>query len=190
MTHVRIGDIDLDVINRDSILETLPHVCASRYENDQLIKHNTGIYPVDIPADETTRLSLSDYKSPEMKKYPKIDFIHYSVLSDFLSNKHLETLMNLEPDWELLKNPEFVSQLTQVHKWGELLRRKNVNSVDKLAMFLGIIRPGKEYLKNKSWEEIEKHVWNDEQNGYVFKKSHAYGYALTIVAIMNLKSGK
>lgn len=189
--QLTIGDIDLDVINRDDILSNLPHVVAARKTKDGvLVKHNTGIYPIDLPADSKTRLCLFDYKSEEIKNYPKIDFIHYSAINVFLSNKHITHLLNIEPNWSLLLNKEFVEELTQIHNHYDLLSKMNVDSVDKLAMFLGIIRPGKEYLRYKNWNFIEKNVWKDENNGYSFKKSHAYGYALTIVALMNLKSGE
>lgn len=179
---VEIGDIDLDVINRNDILNELPHVIVSRNENGIIKKHNTGVYVQNVPYDPLTNLSIDDYKS---EKYIKIDFLHFNVLSRFHSNNQINNLLEIEPNWELLKDKEFVENCIHIHKWYDLIKNMNVNSVDKLAMFLGIIRPGKEYLRNKNWETIENNVWKEEKHGYLFKKSHAYGYALTIILYMN-----
>lgn len=174
--QIHLGDIDIDVADRDVILRELPHTCV----NLKGKKHNTSICVHDIPFDPETGLSEPEYK---------IDIINYGVLKKFLSNDQLTKLIELEPDWELLKDREFVEQTTHIHRWYDLIKTKNINSVDRMAMFLGIIRPGKEHLKNSNWDRIEKEVWLPTEK-YNFKKSHAYGYALTIVALMNLYSGK
>ena len=184
---ILIGDVDIDVIDRNKILSELKHIPATRFENENKLKHNTGIYVQDVPVDYETGNASFDHKSNH--DATKIDLINFSVLGSFVSNEQIEKLISIEPDWSLLKDKDFVESTTHIHKWYDLIKRKNVDSVDKLAMFLGIIRPGKEKIRNKSWEEIEKDVWVNHNNGYFFKKSHAYGYALTVVALMNLKSG-
>jgi hypothetical protein len=184
---ILIGDVDIDVVDRNKVLSELKHIPATRFENEKKLKHNTGIYVQDVPIDFETGNASFDHKTNE--DATKIDIINFSVLGVFVSNDQIEKLINIEPDWSLLKDREFVENTTHIHKWFDLVKKKNINSVDKLAMFLGIIRPGKEKLRHKSWEEIEKDVWVNHHDGYFFKKSHAYGYALTIVALMNIKSG-
>jgi hypothetical protein len=184
---ILIGDVDIDVYDRTKVLLELKHIPATRFENKKKLKHNTGIYVQDVPIDYETGNASFDHKSNV--NATKIDIINFSALGSFVSNDQITKLINIEPDWNLLKNKEFVESTTHIHKWYDLIKRKNVNSVNKLAMFLGIIRPGKEKLRNMSWEQIEKDVWKNHGDGYIFKKSHAYGYALTIVAIMNIKSG-
>jgi DNA polymerase III alpha subunit len=67
------------------------------------------------------------------------------------------------------------------------LKRLKPQSVEQIAMILAIIRPAKSYLKNSSWAEIEKNVWEKDEDGqYQFKKSHAISYALSIVVQLNL----
>lgn len=187
--QISIGDIDIDVQNRDKILNEIYHIPATRIENE-VTKHNTGVYVQDIPYNPLTGYADFDYRDEDYKSCTKIDFIRFSTLDNFISNKQLCNLIDIDPDWTLLKDKEFVEGTTHIHKWYELIKNMNINSVDKLAMFLGIIRPGKEYLRNKNWKEIEEKVWSNEGEGYSFKKSHAYGYALTIVALMNLKRGR
>jgi hypothetical protein len=184
---ILIGDVDIDVVDRNKVLSELKHIPATRFENGKKLKHNTGIYVQDVPIDHETGHASFDHKSND--DATKIDIINFSVLGVFVSNHQIEKLINIEPDWSLLKDREFVESTTHIHKWFDLVKKKNINSVDKLAMFLGIIRPGKEKLRNKSWEDIEKDIWVNHSDGYFFKKSHAYGYALTIVALMNIKSG-
>lgn len=184
---ILIGDVDIDVVDRNKVLLELKHVPATRIEKNQHIKHNTGIYVQNVPINYLTGNASFDHK--ENEHVTKIDIINFSVLGSFVSNEQIETLINIEPDWSLLKDKTFVENTTHIHKWYDMIKKKNIDSVDKLAMFLAIIRPGKEKLRNKTWEEIEKEVWINRHDGYFFKKSHAYGYALTIVALMNIKSG-
>jgi hypothetical protein len=53
-------------------------------------------------------------------------------------------------------------------------------------MFLAVIRPGKKHLLGKTWNEVSKTIWEKEENGYSFKKSHSYSYAHLVVVNMNL----
>lgn len=185
---ITIGDIDIDVVDRTEVLLELKHIPAVRVENGILKKHNTGVYVQDIEFDCKTGYAKFDHKEDDT--HVKIDFLNFSALKKFLSNDQLEKLSNMEPDWSLLKDRSFVEDTIHIHKWADLLYIMNVNSLDKLAMFLGIIRPGKEHLRGKSWSIIEENVWKSTDGKYQFKKSHAYSYALTIIALMNLKLGR
>jgi hypothetical protein len=53
-------------------------------------------------------------------------------------------------------------------------------------MFLAVIRPSKRHLANKSWLEIAKNVWDRDEDGYVFRKSHAVAYAHLVAVNMLL----
>lgn len=185
---IKIGDIDIDVVDRDVVLQELKHIPAIRLENDIIKKHNTGVYVQDIEFDPSTGYAIFDHK--EKNDLIKVDFLNFNALKKFISNDQLEKLSNMDPDWTLLQDKDFVEDTIHIHNWFDNLKDMNVDSVDKLAMFLGIIRPGKEYLRGKPWNVIERSVWNSDNSKYSFKKSHAYSYALTIVALMNLKMGR
>ena len=181
---VELGDVDIDVPDREKVLNLIDHIVAMRIDKGKKVKHNTGVYVQNIEQDIETGLSLIDHENEIAQK---VDILNFSPLERFRSNEQLQHLISIEPDWGLLKNKEFVQKTTHIHKWFDMISKMNIDSVEKLAMFLAIIRPSKEYLRNKSWDYIEKNVWKDEGKGYTFKKSHAFGYALTIVAYMNLR---
>jgi hypothetical protein len=60
-------------------------------------------------------------------------------------------------------------------------------SVIELAMVLAMIRPGKNYLIGKTWDEVKESIWRPEQE-YYWKKAHAISYAIALVVHMNLLS--
>lgn len=181
-------DVDIDVYDRDMALEGLEHVRASIIRDDGSVeKHNTGVYFQPIPKDPLTNRALIDHKDAEERGYFKIDFLNVSLYKDVRDEQHLNSLLNKEPDWELLTDELFVSQLFHIGNHYALIKKLSPKSVDQLAAALAIIRPAKKYLENKSWNEIEKDVWvKPKDESYFFKRSHAVAYALAIVVQMNL----
>ena len=179
-------DIDIDFADRDKALEQLAHSRAIIVRDGKTDKHNTGVYFQDIPKDPATKLATIDYKEAEDLGYFKVDFLNAGVYDGVNSNDHLQRLLEREPRWELLQEPEFVKLLFHVGDYASLLKEYKPSSVDQLAMILAIIRPGKKHLQGKSWEEIEKDVWvRPSDNTYFFKKSHSVSYAMAIVVQMN-----
>ena len=62
-----------------------------------------------------------------------------------------------------------------------------VNTIEKLAMFLAVIRPANRHLIGKPWAEVEKTVWQKPTDGtYYFKKAHAISYSHLVVVNINL----
>jgi DNA polymerase III alpha subunit len=59
------------------------------------------------------------------------------------------------------------------------------SSIEQLAMFIALLRPGKRHLIGKSWQTIEAEIWIPTEK-YYFKKSHAIAYATSIVVQLNL----
>jgi len=56
-------DVDIDVFNRDVLLEKLQHVTARIKRNgDEYVKHNTGVYFQRIPYDPITNIATIDHK--------------------------------------------------------------------------------------------------------------------------------
>ena len=93
-----------------------------------------------------------------------------------------------EPTWERLKEKEFVEKLIHLNRQYNVLQRmpEPITSIPRLAMFLAVIRPAKRSLIGRTYKDINKTVWIDENIGYTFKKSHAVAYAQLVVVHMNL----
>jgi hypothetical protein len=112
------------------------------------------------------------------------------VYDKFTTRTEVENSINKEPDWSLLKNPLIVKELPHINNYSEMiLGLPDITSVEELAMFIALIRPGKKYLiddvKKNGWKSIEDRIWIKEDNGFQFKKSHSIAYALSIVSCLN-----
>jgi len=178
-------DIDIDFANRDEILSKLKHRVAKLNKEK---KHNTGVYATEIPHNPVDNLSTIDYKTAEERGYFKLDFLNVSIYKGIKDEQHLQQLMEKEPIWELLKHPEFTSQVFHLSGNEELVSTLEPSSIEQLAAVLAIIRPSKRYLaKDVDWDRINREVWTKpEDGGYYFKKAHAVSYAMACVVHMNL----
>lgn len=181
------GDVDIDVANRDEILSGLRHVGASVIKDDVKRKHNVGVYFQSIPNDPTTNLSNVDYKDAESLGYQKIDILNNTIYEGIKSEEHLDRLVAAEPVWELFEHKAVVEKLFHISKYNDLVARLKPKSIEDLAMILAIIRPAKAHLRDKSWEKIKAEVWLDTNEGYAFKRSHSYSYAMAIIVQLNLQ---
>jgi len=177
-------DIDIDFADRDIVLSKIQHRVAV-INNEK--KHNTGVYVTEIPHNPVDNHSTIDYKTAEDRGYFKLDFLNVSIYKDVKDDKHLTTLMETEPLWELLQHEEFVDQLFHLNGHTSILKQTCPTSVEQLAAVLAMIRPAKRHLIGKTWTEIMKEVWTKPENDeYYFKKAHAFSYAMAVVVHMNL----
>ena len=184
-------DVDIDVQDRDKVLEKLKHIPASIIQNGEIKKHNTGVYFTDIPTHPFTNFANIDYKEAEDRGYFKLDFLNVGVYEKVKNEKHLQELIEQEPNWSLLDHKEVVEQLFHIHNHFDIVNKLNPKSVEQLAAVLAIIRPAKRNLLNRSWVEINSEVWvKPKDDTYYFKKSHAIGYALAICVQLNLLSSQ
>ncbi len=181
-------DIDIDVLSRDKLLKNLPHIDARiDREDDEYVKHVTGVYFQKIPYDPLTNMATIDHKDANEIGYMKIDFLNNSVYKGVRDEEHLNQLAAEEPQWDLLEYEDIVNKLVHIHNYADLVKRLKPTSIPQLAMILALIRPGKAHLRNKTWAEIEKDVWVKPTDGsYYFKKSHSFAFALSIVVQLNL----
>ena len=178
-------DIDIDLKNRDDVLNKLKHIPASIITNT-VKKHNTGVYFHDIPHDPTTNLSTINYKEAEELGYFKLDLLNVNIYEHVKDEAHLNRLLERNPDWTLLLHKEIVQQLFHIHDHYEIVSQMKPTSIDQLAMVLAIIRPAKRHLLGQPWLVIEEQVWQKPRDGsYYFKKSHAISYAYAITVQLN-----
>lgn len=180
-------DIDIDLKNREDILEKLPHIPASIIRDGEIKKHNTGVFFHQMPVDPLTGLASVDYKEAEERGLFKIDLLNLSLYDKVRDEDHLITLINKEPLWEMFDDKDIVGQLFHLHGHFDIVEKMKPRTLEELAMVLAIIRPAKRYLLGKSWDEVRKEIWEKPEDGsYAFKKSHSFGYSLAIIVQMNL----
>jgi hypothetical protein len=181
------SDIDIDFGDRDKILEHIKHIPAAMRKANPMRKHATGIHVTDIPYDAINNMANIDYSIAESRGYLKLDLLNVHVYDKVRDEKHLTELMR-EPNWDKLNDREFVEKLIHLGNHYQSIQRmpEPVDSIPRLAMFLAIIRPAKKHLVGLPWREVAKTVWDKNDEGYSFKKSHSVGYAHLVVVHMNL----
>ena len=180
-------DIDIDVIDRDSVLTHFRHITASIKKKNEYTKHNSGVYLQPIPYDPVSGLASIEYKEAEERGYFKLDFLNNSLYEGVKDEKHLDELIAKEPIWDLLQHADVVKNLAHVHNHLDVLKVMKPQSIEELAEVLAVIRPAKRHLLNESKETISKEVWKKpEDDSYFFKKAHAFAYAVSIVVQLNL----
>lgn len=181
------SDIDIDFADRNQVLKHIEHIPAAMRNVKPIRKHATGIHVTKIPIDPINRMSAIDYSEAEERGYLKLDFLNVHVYTNVKDEKHLIDLMR-DPNWENLQKREFVEKLIHLNNQFDNIQRmpEPIDSIPKLAMFLAMIRPGKKHLLGKPWNEVSKTIWEKEDTGYSFKKSHGLAYSHLVVVNMNM----
>ena len=178
------ADIDIDVDNRDQLLSFMPHIIAKTKNNKP---HISGVYFQHIPFNQETNLANYISSKAQEDGWIKFDFLNLTFYSHVDSQEELNKLADERPDWSLLERKDVVEKLNHIHNYYNLVNRYKPKSIDQLAMLIALIRPGKKHLIGLKYNELEKYIWRKSTgSNYHFKKSHAYAYALTIVAQLNL----
>jgi hypothetical protein len=182
------ADVDLDLADRNILLDLIDAVPARQLHQGQVRRHNSGVYVTDIPYDPVNECAAIDYESAEQRGYFKIDLLNMSVYQLIKTPEHYEEMLSKEPPWERLwTDPEWSKQLVHVGNYTELLKNMKPDSIPRMAAFIAIIRPGKAHLQNQPWPEVFKTVWDgDASKGFVFKHSHSISYAALVALHMNL----
>lgn len=188
-------DIDIDFKNAKDVIDLLPCIRSTeKITQDGLVVHKSGVHFDNIPIDPCTGYASIPYKEAEELGYQKVDILSQSAYKYVHGREHLKVLMNQEPDWGLLQVPEFVSELSQIKKYGSYLHIWKPQSIEELAMFIAMIRPGKsKCLSMGTWDRVRSTIWdynsielNSEGKRLpYFKKPHAFAYSLMIVVQLN-----
>lgn len=183
-----IGDIDVDLPDRDRLLKRIHHVPASQLNGEDMVRHNVGVYVQNIPMSPMNGCATLTYKEAEALGYQKIDLINNSVYEDIDDMIHMDMMADVNMvQWEMLEHEDFVKMLPHIANHIDVVASVSPRSVEELAIVLALIRPAKKHLVGCSWDEIQKNVWVKPTDGsYYFKKSHSFAFALSIVVKMNL----
>lgn len=182
------ADIDIDLADRNQLLQLINAVPARQMHQGQVRRHNSGVYVTDIPYDPMHECAAIDYEAAEELGYFKIDLLNMSVYQLIKNPEHYQQMLDATPPWERLwTDPEWAGQLAHVGNYTELLRTMRPDSIPRMAAFIAIIRPGKAHLQNKPWSEVFESIWDgNDTKGFVFKKSHSVSYAALVTLHMNL----
>lgn len=183
-----MADIDIDLSNRDQLLELINVVPARIEHMGQPRAHNSGVYANPIPYDPMLGIAAIDYQEAESRGYFKIDLLNVSVYQLIKDPAHYEHMITCDPPWcRLWQDPDWSNQITHIGAYQDLLRQMQPDSIIRMAAFVAIIRPGKAHLQNRPWSEVLSSVWDgDNSRGFCFKKSHSIAYAHLITLHMNL----
>jgi hypothetical protein len=183
------SDIDIDVGDRDQALALLKYTAASIIKEGKNVRHNTGVYFTDIPIDPFTGRASLDYEAAEARGYVKVDVLNVGLYKQITNEEHLQQLMQQEPAWDRLYDPDFCARLIHIGAHYDTLVKmpEAVNSIPRLAMFLAVIRPAKRHLIGRTWAEVASTVWEKPaDDGYFFKKAHAISYSHLVAVNINL----
>jgi hypothetical protein len=182
------ADIDIDLADRAQLLQLIQVTPARQLHQGQVRRHNSGVYPTDIPYDPVNECAAIDYETAEQLGYFKIDLLNMSVYTLVKSPAHYQEILNRDPPWERLwTDAEWAKKLVHVGNYTELLASMKPDSIPRMAAFIAIIRPGKAHLQNQSWPNVFETVWDgNDSKGFVFKKSHSISYAMLVALHMNL----
>lgn len=179
-------DIDIDVANRDKLLKLIRNTPAMISRDGKFVKHNTGVYFHEIPEDPYTGISTVDHKTAEKIGYFKLDILNVNLYDKIKSKEQLDTLLDMEPMWDLLEHKDIVEGMFHIHRHYDIVNKMKPQSIEQLAAVLAIIRPAKRNLLGKSWDKVMSEVWvKPSDDSYYFKKAHATAYAMAIVVQMN-----
>ena len=182
-------DVDIDTPTTFNPIHLFPWTRACLVKDGDLQPHPCGVYPQAIAVDDLTGLAAIPYKDAEDIGYYKIDFLHLNIYDHFQSREEIEHLLEIEPDWHLLTDPEAQKKLFQLSKHGDILDEVQPTSVEELADVLALIRPGKKQLLKlyKVQREATRRIlYAKDETGYSFKKSHAIAYAMVIILQLHL----
>jgi len=182
------ADIDIDLADRDQLLKLIHATPARQMHQDQVRRHNSGVYVTDIPWDPVNSCAAIDYETAEQLGYFKIDLLNMTVYKLIRNEAHYKTMLAQEPPWSRLwTDTDWASQLVHIGNYTELLKSMRPDSIPRMAAFISIIRPGKAHLQGQPWDQVFASVWDgDDSRGFVFKQSHAISYAALVALHMNL----
>ena len=108
----------------------------------------------------------------------------YTLIRD---QSHYDTMLAQDTDWTKLQDKAFCEQIVHIGNYHDLILAMKPDTIQRMAAFISIIRPGKAHLQRKSWADVFATVWDgDDSVGFVFKKSHAVSYACLVALHINL----
>ena len=180
------ADVDLDFADRNKILALIKHIPARKTHSGKPERHASGVYVQPIPYDPALGIAALHYKEADKRGYFKLDFLNVAVYQQIRDEEHYQHLLNTEPPWHRLSDPEFVGKIIHISNYASEIGQCMPDSIPRMAMFLAAIRPAKRHLLGKSWKEMAETIWDKVEGEYSFKKAHGIAYATLVGLHMNI----
>jgi len=179
------ADVDIDFADRQSVIDLIK--CTPARQNAEGRKHNSGVYVTPIPRDAPNGCASIDYEYAEQRGYFKLDLLNQSVYTLIRDQQHYDKMLAQETNWDKLQDKQFCERIVHIGNYYDLIVAMQPSSIQRMAGFISIIRPGKAHLQRKPWADVFASVWDgDDSAGFVFKKSHAVSYARLVALHINL----
>ena len=206
MTLFELPDVDFDVQGRDKIIGYFPDatIASQLQARTELVRHKDGIYFQHIPRDPETGLAAFPYNVAEDLGYFKVDLLSSRLYDGIKDSAHFDELIRRAEDetrfpWIAFQDDQFYADTNPDPDWHlyqlgnrhDVIRLYPPESIGQLAILNALIRPRKSYLIGKDWGIIEEKIWRklpeENQDEYVYKKSHSIAYALNVLIDLQLK---
>lgn len=200
---MKLPDVDIDLKDRDSVANLFEFTPASELNPEQtrLVKHKTGLHPQAVPVEPETGLCVFPYAHANDLDYYKIDLIPNHIYDEIESRDHLRELVAAPIDWNWFLDARFYvrdtpigESLTHLGSYYDLVRKYPPGSIEDIAILLALLRPGKHDLIGLAWDKIKEMIWQPTSSGatkaYVFKKPHAFSFALMVTVHAKLIAEK
>lgn len=178
-------DVDIDVKERTHALSGHKFVQASLLQGEVLKKHPSGVYFQNVPVDPVTGYCSipNGTEAADLATelgFFKLDLIPSHAYDNIKNPAHLEELLQRPTPWEKFLDKEVLRQLQQLGRHYEIVTRYPPKSIEDLSCLIAIIRPGKKHLIGQDWEFIRSKIWEPDESGYYYKKSHAVAFAISM----------
>jgi len=181
------ADVDIDFADRNQILELIKHIPARQENSGEVRRHNSGVYVTAIPEDPLNDCASIDYRDAEARGYFKIDFLNQSVYELIQDQTHYNRMLDTATNWQLLLDSDFCKRVVHIGNYSNLVADMQPDTIERMAAFIAVIRPGKAHLQCEPWDTVFASVWDgDNSSGFVFKKSHSLAYAKLVALHINL----
>jgi len=179
------ADVDIDFADRQKVIDLIQ--CTPARQNAEGRRHNSGVYVTPIPYDAQNGCASIDYEEAEQRGYFKLDLLNQGVYALIKSPEHYEQMLAQPTEWSRIQDREFCERVVHIGNYSDLVQTMQPDSIERMAAFIAIIRPGKAHLQRKSWPEVFASVWDgNDSEGYYFKKSHSISYARLVALHINL----
>ena len=123
-------------------------------DKEPIKKHPTGVYITDVPYDHVNDMCNLNYKEADERGFFKLDLLNVNIYKAVQDEMHLISLM-AEPNWERLKERNFVSVLLHLNKQFDIMQKmpEPIDSIHKTSNVLGCYSSSKE---KSYWADMER----------------------------------